>query len=233
MKKIILIVCAVLLSGSNIIKAETQAQLFGQSALIWRGYVSTNKPTITPSITFKKSGFQAEFWSAMASDGSYREFDFILGYQYKNFKISMFDYYLPQNDVKNKFFDFEASPDMRHDVELVAEYKISDKFPLTVMVANNILGDYDEVKDPKCEERYSTYIEFNYQFTTEFCNYKTRVGLTPAEGYYGDDFGLVNVAAEAYNDIKFDKFTIPWKIQLIYSDVSEDLYFVGGIGIKL
>ncbi len=232
MKKFILLVLAIFLTGSIILNASTKVKIYGQSALIWRGYVSTNKPTITPSITYKNKGFQAEFWSAVASDGSYHEFDFILAYQYKNFKISLFDYYLPKNGLENKFFYFQSKPDMRHDIELAVEYKISDKFPLTIMAGNVFLGDYNANSVPNCEERYSTYLELNYPFVTDFCKYKVALGGTPYEGAYADKAQIVNATVEAQNTIQFEKFTIPWKLSLIYSTYSEDLYFVGGLGIQ-
>jgi len=100
---------------------------------------------------------------------------FNLNYQVLPFlNISFYDYYNPLSDAENKFWKYKGD-EMRHSLELTADFE-KDEFPLTPLAGVFIYGDKDSIDSG---ERFSTYIEPNYNFKIAEKEFRLFAGFSP------------------------------------------------------
>jgi len=116
-------------------------------------------------------------------------------------------------------------------------YSGPQSFPLSI-AANVMLAGNDKKYDPKMnaqdptKQAYSTYIEFGYALKY----FSPFLGITPADGYYGDGygrvsgFGVVNIGATGTKLLQItDKYSLPLKATLGFNPQKEDIYLVFGV----
>lgn len=205
------------------------------SSYVWRGVLSTARPTpnFQPTFAFVKGGLEIGAWGSTDFIGSYKEADLYAAYTAGPLKFTVTDYNWlftkPYFNYKNKETD--------HIFEGSVAYTGPESFPISI-AANVMLAGADKkwdktmaVQDPS-KQAYSTYLEFGYayKYFTPF------VGITPSDGYYGDGYGgyggfsICNIGLTSTKNLKIsDAFSLPLKATLGFNPQKEDIYLVFGI----
>lgn len=202
---------------------------------LWRGGLTVKTTCIKPCLEYSISGFTAGAWSVYATDGSYQEVDLYLGYSIGRFNVTVYDYYCPKADDSSELFDYNNTSKV-HEWDLVAQYKISGDFPLTILASCRFAGNLDK----NGEERYSTYFELNYLSKIAGKNIIWTAGMAPGNTSYSidkdgierNDFSIVNLGMTLKDKIKItDKFSLPVSAGLTMNPLKEKLYFTIGFSL--
>ena len=221
-------------------KLNVGADIF--SRYVWRGQDYGQSPSLQPSISIVKGGFEAGVWGAYASNGGYSETDPYIKYTLKGLSLILTDYFIHNEQYSNNInqlkssnflhFDDKTTP---HIFEGALQFKGGEKFPISIYAGTFFYGldkgwGYDSTKDAKGDNYYSTYVEFGYTFNCNERKFDLFLGLTPFEGAYGNGFGVVNTGITGYRNIKITSdFELPVKATVAVNPQSENIYFVFGI----
>lgn len=210
------------------------------SRYIWRGLDYGKAPSIQPTLSFTKGGFEIGAWGAFSTTGSYHELDPYAKYTLKGFTLTFTDYFVNNNamDPNNtKYFNYSQWT-TNHVFEGSLQYKGPDKFPISILVATYFYGNDKKVKidssnlsniTTTVSQNYSTYIELGYTVKCNNKSFDTFLGLTPFLGAYGNTFGVINVGITCYRNIDIsNKFSLPVKASLIVNPQARNLYFIFG-----
>jgi hypothetical protein len=212
------------------------------SNYIWRGVPSiisgTSTPLLSPNFQpyFSVSGYNFTLgaWGSYDFAGLYHETDLSLGYAVGPVSLTVNDYYW---NYATKYFDYK-SKSTGHIIEGSIAFAGPDKFPINISVSTFLYGaDKKYLTDPtvtdSTKQNFSTYIEASYKFKVGASSLTPFIGVTPADGYYGDSYGnvkgfqVVNLGAYASKTLDFSsKVSIPVKLSLIYNPVLEKSFLV-------
>ena len=216
------------------------------SSYIWRGspaYTSVNSqtrlaPNFQPTLGFVFGGLELGAWGSTDFTGNYQEMDLYAAYSFKGVTATFSDYYFDVNWASKPYFLYKNET-TGHVLEGALAYSFS-KIPLKLSVATMFYGadkkplDEDETGTP--ENNYSTYIELGYSFKVNTYNFDAFMGMTPADGYYGDGygnvtgFGVVNLGLTGYKKLKFsDKLETTLRSSVIFNPQQEKAYLVLGL----
>ncbi|MGD0710477.1 MAG: hypothetical protein ABR968_04790, partial [Bacteroidales bacterium] len=80
------------------------------SRYIWRGLDYGKAPSIQPTFSFIKSGFEIGAWGAFSTTGSYYELDPYVKYTLKNFTLTFTDYFVNDNCYQpndTRYFNYD------------------------------------------------------------------------------------------------------------------------------
>lgn len=110
-----------------------------------------------------------------------------------------FDTYMDGGN--SRFFDFSNPEKGGITQEWDISYRVSDKLPLSILVATRTWGRDGYTNDNGERKRaYSTYIELGYDFSLPWqLMLEARLGMTPNKSIYTGyqtDFAVVNVSAK-------------------------------------
>lgn len=196
------------------------------SSYIWRGAYSAGT-SIQPGMGLEFMGVSLSAWGSVdvASIG-FKEFDLSLGYSFMGIELMITDYWWAGEGA---FDYFKYKKDVTaHLFEATVVYTLPfEKFPLR-LTWNTMFAGADYKADG--DRAYSTYIEVSYPFSIKEIGLDVGLGLTPWDGLYHDDFGVVGVSLKASKDIKItDSFHIPLFGQVIANPSSEDVFLVLGV----
>lgn len=225
---------------------KTSAELV--SSYIWRGspsYSSFNSqtilaPNIQPTLAFVNGSFEVGAWGSTDFTGSYQEMDLYALYTYKGITATVTDYFWDANWVSKPYFNYKSET-TGHIIEGALAYTFT-KIPLKITLATMLYGadkkPVGEEEDATPENNYSTYVEMGYSFNVNEYNFDTFLGMTPADGFYGDGygkvtgFGVVNVGLTGYKKLKLsEKFETTLRSSLIFNPQQEKAYLVLGISL--
>ncbi len=206
------------------------------SRYIWRGLDYGKSPSIQPTLSYTKGGFEIGAWGAVNTTGSYHELDPYAKYTLKSFTLTFTDYFIHNeaNPNDTKYFDY-GSKTTNHTFEGSLQFKGPDKFPISVLVGTYFYGNDRKVTpdltdtNMTVKQNYSTYIELGYTVKCRGKSFDLFMGMTPASGAYGNTFGVVNAGITGYKTIEVTKtFSIPVRASLIANPQARNLYFVIG-----
>lgn len=206
------------------------------SRYIWRGLDYGKAPSIQPTFSYTKGGFEAGSWGSFNMIGSYSEVDLYAKYTLKGFTFSLTDYFIHNESNPNStdYLNYDSKT-TTHAFEPSLQFKGSEKFPMTVVAAAFVYGNdrawgYDAEKDSTLENYYSSYFELGYNVKCKDNSFDLFMGLTPSAGAYGNTFGVVNMGITGYRSIVItDNFSLPMKASVIMNPQAGNLYFVLGI----
>lgn len=164
------------------------------SNYIWRGlYVAG--PSLQLDATVSYAGFFANmWWNVGASDWTFAKFnpelDIMLGFSRWGLNINYlhcfyFDQYA--DGTPSRFFDFSNHPRGGGGTsgEWRISYRVSDRLPLSCLVACRTFSRDGYLVDGELKRAYSTYIELGYDFDlTQDWLLAARVGVTPWKSIY-------------------------------------------------
>lgn len=191
---------------------------------IWRGQLLNKSVNFQPAITFTKCGFSAGAWGTYAINGEYAEADIFLAYEYKWFKLTVYDYFTMDNNLSNNdYFEYEDNK-TKHILEPTIEINGGDNLPLRLAAS---VFAYGLDKDTAGKNYYSSYIEMGYTFAIAEYEIDLFTGFTPKTGFYGDYEGVVNAGLSVTREIKItDHFTLPVKSAIITNPQKENIFLV-------
>lgn len=234
MKKLLCIL-ALMLAVSIANSQEDQGGLsidFGTdivSRYIWRGINLSESPAIQPTLALSYKGFSLGTWGSFTvSREMLQEVDLFMTYESDFFSVTINDYYNPLDTLgyEGNYFDFSGST-TPHLLEGMITVNGPEIFPLSLTAATMFWGND---KDDNGKSLYSTYFELSYPFTVNDTETSFYLGLTPANGYYAEKFGLVNVGVSASREMKVNEnFSIPLSASFMINPSSEKVYLVFGI----
>ena len=209
------------------------------SRYVWRGTDFGGSPCIQPTLSLSGSNFEIGCWSALSTNNSYKEIDLYLKYTFRNFTVTVTDYYVPEIN------GLPVSPDPRyfmladkntaHTLETSLQWKGGEKFPLWIsgnvfLYGNDKRWGYVPEKDSVETTYYSTYFEAGYSLTVLDNTVDLFAGFTPWAGAYGSGPGFVNLGITAYRTLKItDSFSLPVKSSLIFNPKASQAFFVLGV----
>ena len=198
-------------SVEKVNKLEWSAGATMTSNYIWRG-LYCGGPSLQLDATIGYAGFYANmWWNVGATDWTFTGFnpevDLQIGFARWGLNINYlhcfyFDQY--SDGTPTRFFDFSNYPRGGGGTtgEWRISYRVSDKIPLSCLVAFRTLGrdgyyedaslqfserpmGYSLEKKGELKRAYSTYIELGYDFDlTQDWLLAARVGVTPAKSLY-------------------------------------------------
>jgi len=207
------------------------------SRYIWRGLDYGKTPSIQPTLSFIKGGFEIGAWGAVNTTGSYHELDPYVKYTLKGFTLTFTDYFIHNESNPNNtmYFDYDSKT-TNHTFEGSLQYKGPDKFPISILVATYFYGndrkitpDLADTSKITVKQNYSTYCELGYTIKYRNKTFDLFLGLTPFSGAYGNTFGVINAGITGYKTIEVTKtFSVPVRASLIANPQAGDLFFVIG-----
>lgn len=193
---------------------------------MWRGFKSSNSPEFQPTIDLAYNNLYMGIWGAYTfSDAPMQEIDIWLGYSYKNFSFTLYDYWNPSDTLgwKSDLFEFDPKK-TNHLSECVLTYD-GAKFPIHVLAGILIYG-YD--RDQNGNNNYSTYFELGYTFENKGVKIQPFAGFSPTKnGFYCESFNFVNVGLTVSKDFKItENYSIPTKCSLVINPEQETMNLI-------
>ncbi|MEA3504218.1 MAG: TorF family putative porin [Bacteroidota bacterium] len=234
MKKLIFLITIFILSSNFVFSQETENKSNSDisvslnadivSRYVWRGLLYSNSTNIQPQIGVSYKNFFIGSWGSYALTDNYAEVDFYMGYLYKNFTITINDYYTENEENLSQFDHFNwGNSSTNHVLEASASYFLGKKLPLTVTAATFFYGND---KDANGDNNYSSYFEAKYSFSSSLYNFSFFVGGTPNKGLYASDAAIVNIGCSASKTISIDNYKIPIEASLISNPEAENIFLV-------
>ena len=214
----------------------------------WRGVLSSATPNFQPTFSFTTGPLEIGVWGSTDFKAAYKELDLYASLTTGPLKFTVTDYdfyfynQITGNYISN-YFKY-SNGNTSHIFEGSIGYSGPASFPISVTVntmfagndykysqtapANPATGIYQDIS----KQAYSTYIEFDYTFKY----FSPFLGITPAQGYYGDGyagiggFGVCNLGITASKNLKItETYSLPLKATLGFNPQKEDAYCVFGI----
>jgi hypothetical protein len=206
----------------------SDAEVLVLSRHYWRGQKLGDAPSIEPSVTFAANRFKFNVWGAVTTNNSYSELDLVPSYQFHPFKITLYDYYNPVPGESNSYFNFSDSLN-RHSIELTLDNYAIEKQRFKWMVGTFLYGDKNkETGNPY----FSTYLELKYQFHLFSIKTEPVLGFTPFEGYYADQFAVINTGVSFAKELDFDvPVKFPVKLSVLSNPYSKQTFVIFAAGI--
>ena len=200
------------------------------SRYVWRGLALSSSPAIQPTIAYSFGNVTVGTWGSFTfSREESQEVDLFVTYSLNSFSVTLNDYFNPVENSDEKIKYFEWGKDTTgHALELAASWEGTENFPLIVTAGLFFYGnDRDEITG---DNEYSTYAEVAYPFDIKGVSLQPFAGLTFAEGYYSDGFGLVNLGVKAEKEIKITgDFSLPISASFITNPDAGDVFLVVGM----
>lgn len=164
------------------------------SNYLWRG-LYCGGPSLQLDATVDYAGFYANmWWNVGATDWSFSAFnpelDLMIGFSRWGLNINyLYCFYFDQypDGTPTRFFDFRNHPRGGGGTtgEWRVSYRVSDKIPLSCLVAFRTFGRDGYMLNGELKRAYSTYIELGYDFALgQDWQLDARVGVTPAKSLY-------------------------------------------------
>lgn len=191
------------------------------SRYVWRGSDFGNAPAIQPDLELSYKNFSVGGWGSVAlTSYSIQETDLFASFEFWKLKFTCWDYFYLNSDlVRNNYFQYYENK-TGHDFSFDTEFTWSEDFPLKVLASYNFYG---------ADTLHSSYFELSYT-----CNKKVPLeffaGFTPAEGWYGNGPGFVNLGVGMEKEcVVSDKLSFPVYCKLICNPQKENIHLVAGI----
>lgn len=231
----LLILLAFFISGAlpaqdSVRRHELNASLDIYSHHLWRGGSNGTSASLQPAIEYSYGKFTAGAWGAWSIDGSYTELDLYASVSAGDFTLTLFDYFCPENPVRNfEFFEIRQGY-TRHTLDLNLSYANPGQHPFGVLVATMLYGD--DLNPVTGKNYHSTYIEPSVNFSLRKTSLQLVAGFTPVKSYYADDFAFIHTGLSAKRTfVVTSKVRIPSTLKLIYNPEAE--HFLWAIGINI
>ena len=192
----------------------------------WRGLLLSPGAAAQPFMEITGKGFTVGAWgSSTLHPYEWQEVDLYLSYEWKNLRLSVFDYFYFSDTLQNSGFFNYKNNETTHVLELVAEFTGSEKIPFRVLGAYNFYG-----ADPT----NSMYFELAWMKNIRDTEIEIFGGFTPDKGFYHESKrGLTNIGVSAARNIQInDQINVPFQIRLVYNPLVQKTIMVATIGIR-
>jgi hypothetical protein len=196
------------------------------SRYLWRGLLLSPGASAQPFMEITGKGFIAGAWgSSTLHPYEWQEVDLYLSYEWKNLRLSVFDYFYFNDTLQNPGYFNYKNNETTHVLELVAEFTGSDKIPFRVLGGYNFYG-----ADPT----NSMYFELAWMKSLGNTELEIFSGYTPHKGFYHESKrGFTNVGVSAARNIYIsDQISIPFQVRFVYNPLAQKTIMVATIGIR-
>ena len=197
---------------------------------VWRGLNYCSSPNIQPYVAYSTTNQKFSFgaWGSYSNNKNYGEVDLFASYTGKHLTISVWDYFLmDENIAKNHYFHYK-SDSTKHACEASVVF---GNFKIPLKITSSIFF-YGNDKDASGNNYYSMYFEASYALKFDKNNLDIFIGGTSRKSLYGSGAGIVNLGCSITRNLKItDKFSIPIKSSLVLNPRAENIYFTIGITI--
>ncbi len=247
--QIMIVAIVALFASTGLFASEFSVGADIMSRYVWRGVDFGNSPSIQPTVEFSTGDFTIGSWGAFSVDTDiYQELDLYISYTIADMiTIGVTDYFFPtynteETPINNKYFNLKKE-ETGHLFEGNLGFECK-KIPLTLSVNVAFYGaDFPtlDMDTPDNEEddvpdfdnpNYSTYIEVGYGGTVKDVEWSTFIGITPAEGLYGTEFGVVNMGLNLSKEVAItESFSLPVSGGFILNPQAENAFLVFGISL--
>ncbi len=140
MKRILLLFLASLywgLASNAQNRSNFHLGLSAQTKYMWRGIEYGTSPVLFPTLSYESKGIYIYGMGGYATDGSHQEVDLGISYTFKDFTLSINDYYYPTAvGEKDKYFNLKGK-ETAHWIESCIQYT-SSKVPMWCMLSTYI-----------------------------------------------------------------------------------------------
>ncbi len=234
MKKIVLLMAGLMLSGTALAQDELETTVKSDvvSSYIWRGQELGNV-ALQPTLGVGYKGLSLTAWGSvgLANTTDTKEFDLTLSYTIGGLNIGITDYWFNQlagGDPEGRYFKYDA-----HATNHVFEANIGYDFGFaSLQWYTNFAGnDYKE----DGTRAYSSYMEIVVPFKLSAVDWTATVGAVPSSSvqYATNGFAVTNVALKAAKSIRItDTFSIPLFAQIAANPCSQKAYLVLGFTLQ-
>lgn len=208
---------------------------------LWRGMEVADGLVFTTdvSITDKNEYFCIGFWGGTNTNGTYKEFNHYVSFNYRNLSLSIWDIYnfSPGATYNNReYFNYNAHSTGRF-IDATVSYHLGYKFPLSIHWSTILFGRDRNVNNTS--NKYSTFVYAEYPI---FRNdeWKVEAGIGGAfalsedidnSHFYGDSPGIVHATMKINRTIVFKEFKFPIYACLMWNPQKNNAFFQ--IGIQL
>ena len=229
MKKIVLFVIGLLLSGTTLAQDEIETTISGDivSNYIWRGQ-DLGSTSLQPTLGLGYRGLSLSAWGnvGLTDPADTKELDLTLSYTIGGLNVGVTDYWLSDGlDPEGRYFKYDA-----HSTNHLFEANIGYDFGIaSLQWFTNFAGNDGINKDDK--RAYSSYLEVAVPFQLSAIEWTATAGAVPfATDYYGTNgFAVTNLSLQATKSIKItDSFSIPVFGQVTANPCSQKAYLVLG-----
>jgi hypothetical protein len=206
-------------------KSNFHMELSAQSKYMWRGIEYGTSPVLFPSLSYNNKGFYAYAMGGYATDGSHQEVDLGVSYSFKDFTISLNDYYYPTAVGDNdKYFNIK-SKETGHWVESSLQYS-PNNIPVWCMLSTYIAGA--DKKLNSSNQAWSSYVEIGSHYDFDENNILSlAIGAALNKSFYNDyssNFSVCNIELKYSHDFSLSNFTIPVSVSYIINPYREKSY---------
>jgi len=159
---------------------------------LWRGTAKGAAPAVKPGVRVNiLEGFSVAGGAVYSVDQSYDEVDLSMSYKISDIQISLSDYYSPDEGgyKTNRIFNYDKES-TDHYLDLELDYQPFQHTPIGFKMATALWGNRFNQYG---ENRYSTYLETNYQFKQSDYLLDFFFGISPGNGLYSENFNVVNM----------------------------------------
>lgn len=237
MKKILIALFVILLSGSGLFAQEEENNkanvIFGTditSRYVWRGLELGASPAIQPYFFWNKGNFSIGTWSSYALNEHFIETDLMVSYNTKFFSVMLVDFFFPLEGfgVSNNYFNYKKE-ETGHAYELSLTLSPFENFPISLMGGTIFYG---ADLDAELNNRYSTYMELAYPFTYSNVDFNLFLGgvLNDKENIYADGAGIINLGFKASKKIQLNEnHSFSSYFSFITNPKAENVHFLIGL----
>lgn len=206
-------------------KSDLHIELSAQSKYMWRGIEYGTSPVFFPSLNYNNKGVYAYAMGGYAIDGSHQEVDLGVSYTFKDFTISINDYYYPTAVGNNdKYFNLK-SEETGHWIESCLQYSPTN-IPFWCLLSTYIAGA--DKKEESGNQAWSSYAEIGGHYDFDDNNILSLViGAALNKSFYNDyshNFGICNIELKYSHDFSLSKFYIPVSVSYIINPYREKSY---------
>lgn len=201
---------------------------------IWRGIRNNTTPALQPTINFEGKKLFGGFWASYSlGSENVQEIDVYIGFKYKNFSISFYDYYNPIDTLgwAGDFFEFSNSK-TRHSFDAIANLSATENFPVNVLISTMFYGFDKDTETGK--NLYSTYIEVSFAlFKNNHSQLSVHLGATPFKSYYAKQAAVVNTGLTLSREIHITpSFSIPVKGSFILNPYTQQVFLLAALTLQ-
>ncbi len=225
MKRILLLFLASLywgLASNAQNRSNFHLGLSAQTKYMWRGIEYGTSPVLFPTLSYESKGIYIYGMGGYATDGSHQEVDLGISYTFKDFTLSINDYYYPTAvGEKDKYFNLKGK-ETAHWIESCIQYT-SSKVPMWCMLSTYIAGA--DKKMNSNQQAWSSYVEIGTHYDFDDNNILSlAIGAALNKSFYNDynhDFSVCNIEFKYSHDILVNKLSIPISVSYIVNPYKE------------
>lgn len=186
---------------------------------LWHGSVVTPGVMMASSLeyTTNNKAFTAGLWGGASFNGDYKEFSYYSNYTwFDGFKTSLISHNNYSNSEEPNILSYDkfTSPNF---VDVVIEYTISEKIPLSVYwstILCGLGGDFEKETDNTITDSYSNYLEIKYKILKKAKTQLTifiggAFSFTTTKTFYSEHANIVNIGLTLDQEVSLFSTKIP------------------------